>query len=198
MKMLAFATAFAGLAAVAVPAQAAYVIDITQSGADVVASGSGSLDTDDLTFQSYDNLPSRVDASSGILTLNSGYYYGYVYSGVTGPASFGSGANVQSTSSSGDADGIGVMGADEIIAPGGNYPGDPLGSFNATWSGQTLASLGLNTGTYVWSWGSGDDADSFTINIGGAAPEPSTWTLMFLGVGLAGAALRSRARIGVA
>ena len=47
----------------------------------------------------------------------------------------------------------------------------------------TLASLGMDLGSYTWSWGSGGTADSLTLNV---VPEPSTAALMVLGiVGLA-------------
>jgi hypothetical protein len=46
--------------------------------------------------------------------------------------------------------------------------------------GQTLASLGLTPGTYVYTWGTGVDADSLTVNVE-AVPEPAIWAMMLLG-----------------
>jgi len=36
---------------------------------------------------------------------------------------------------------------------------------SSTYTGATLASLGVTPGTYVWSWGSGATADSLTLQI---------------------------------
>lgn len=59
---------------------------------------------------------------------------------------------------------------------------------SATWSGITLADLGVAAGSvYTWTWGSGGNADFLTINV---VPEPSTYVLMLAGLGLVGAAAR--------
>lgn len=44
-----------------------------------------------------------------------------------------------------------------------------------TYSGQTISSLGLTLGTYVYTAGSAADADTITLQINPASvPEPST------------------------
>jgi hypothetical protein len=59
---------------------------------------------------------------------------------------------------------------------------------------QTLSSLGLYTGQYVYTVPN----DNITLNIArapvvdGAVPEPATWAMMILGFGLVGGALRRR------
>ena len=120
------------------------------------------------------------------------------YSDIVGPVDFGPGDEFLADMGGGAIVGLGTF--DEpsggvVAVPLGYVSGASLGTSTATWSGATIASLGLTPGDYVWTWGSGATADSFTIDIisGGApaAPEPGTWTMMLLG--LAGLAF-ARAR----
>jgi hypothetical protein len=62
-------------------------------------------------------------------------------------------------------------------------------SGSSTFSGQTLASMGLTPGTYQYTWSS----DSLTVKIG-TVPEPSTWAMMLLGFARLGYAGYRRAR----
>ena len=71
------------------------------------------------------------------------------------------------------------MAVSEIRLPLGYVSGAPLASASATFSGATLASLGLTQGTYAYNWGSGGSADSLTVNI---VPEPTTGALLALGI----------------
>lgn len=66
----------------------------------------------------------------------------------------------------------------DIVVPLGYVSGSPLLD-TATYAGQTLGSLGVTPGTYVWTWGTGADADSFTLIA--TVAEPSTWAMMLLG-----------------
>ena len=60
-----------------------------------------------------------------------------------------------------------------------------------TFDGETLASIGLTPGTYVYTWGTGDHADSLAIKVG--VPEASTWAMMLIGfAGLSFAGYRRR------
>jgi len=61
--------------------------------------------------------------------------------------------------------------------------GDPL-SNSMTFTGQSFFTMGLNTGSYVYSWGAGATADSITVTIGPPvvnstinAPLPFSWAL---------------------
>jgi hypothetical protein len=79
-----------------------------------------------------------------------------------------------------------------VVVPVGYVSGTVL-SDSATWTGQSLASLGLTPGTYTYTWGSGIHADSATVQIGNTTPEPGTVPL--LGAILAlGLAARSRTK----
>jgi hypothetical protein len=67
-----------------------------------------------------------------------------------------------------------------------------------TYSNETISSMGLNTGTYVYTWGTGAHADSLTVEIG-AVPEPSTWAIMILGfLGLGWMAYRRKGTLRLA
>lgn len=54
--------------------------------------------------------------------------------------------------------------SDLLKVPAGYVSGTPFPALSMSFPG-TLASLGLNPGSYVWSWGQGDSADSFILNI---------------------------------
>jgi hypothetical protein len=175
-------------------AKAAFIVDITQVGANVVASGSGSIDTTDLTnkgsgFTSYG---SAVSASDGWLYITPGSVSnetGWQFSG--GPTSFGSGGLHFASSETGDSFVFQAVGGDQIYLPSSYVSGSAL-SDTETWDTKTIASLGLTPGTYTWTWGNGADADSFTLQIG-AVPEPATLSL--LGAALVGiGAVRRRGK----
>jgi hypothetical protein len=86
-----------------------------------------------------------------------------------------------------------------LDVPAGYISGTAL-SGSATFADQTLASLGLTPGTYVYKWnssaaGAALEDDSLTVHISGGIPEPSTRALMALGfAGLGVAGWRSRRR----
>lgn len=73
------------------PAQAAYIVDLTQMGNNVVASGSGTINLTGLTRGSTFSTGSVIHPSiAEIVTGPSGTID--TYTGLTGPASFGPGA----------------------------------------------------------------------------------------------------------
>lgn len=176
-------------------AQAAYVVDLTQQGSDVVATGSGTIDLTDLSFDTalvFGN-PGIGPGTSVILIGVTGTAFVDIYTGATGPGSFGSGGFTAESSGSGDLVGVSYGGTIPLVlVPIGYVSGSAL-SDTATWDNQTFSSLDVTPGTYKWTWGSGANADSFTLNIGAAAVlEPSTWAMMLLGfAGLAFTGFRS-------
>ncbi len=180
-----------GLAAVGGSAAASTVIDISEVGGNVVATGSGTVDLTGLSFSSSGSDAGFVFASFGSVGVGPSSVAGDdLYSGAIGPTSFGTGGFIIPFGQSGDLLGLfGNVSPAEIFVPHGYVSGTPLlGS--STYVGQTFASLGLTPGTYLYTWGSGPTADSLTVTIGAAAsPEPGTWAMMMIGfaaLGLAG------------
>jgi hypothetical protein len=166
---------------------------VSQVGANVVATGSGTIDLTGLTY--YDTFYTNAGTFPGIAliyvgpsgTLDS-------YGGASGPTSFGSGGDTGLSSGTGDI--FGVQGNGQSIGsyidvPTGYVSGSPL-SGSMTFDESTIASLGLTPGTYTYTWGSGADADSLTVNIA-SVPEPSS-LIMAGAAALAGLGLWIRCR----
>ena len=196
--MVAFATRIGGVALAAglglsgAPTQAGYVVDLTQQGGNVVATGSGEIDLTGLDIISELSLNPFVNSSLGsIVTGPDAVLPAYIYGGttLTGPTSFGSLTPIATAGGSGKI--VGVAGHGELVAglgilvPDGYVTDSPLSS-TATWDGYTFSTLRLTPGTYEWTWGTGAN-QNFTLVIG--TPEPSTWAMMllgFAGLGFAG------------
>jgi hypothetical protein len=173
-----FTAALLGFVALSSSAKAELVIDITQQGSNVVATGTGTVDTSDLTHVATGAGTAAVFGSSGTLVINSGNFVAYT---VSGPTSFGSVGGADASSSSGSV--FGLFGSfQQMILPTGYISGSFISGtdqFNNT----TIAGLDLTPGTYTYTFGTGQDADSVVVNIGNvsAVPEPSTWAMLILG-----------------
>lgn len=194
LRRLLVCTALAGVGS----AQAAGVIDIVDNLTDVVATASGSFNTTSLTsgtasaaalvwggfeFGSLANIGGSVFGAGPSTQMN-------VFAGISGPSSFGTGSRIFASSATGDR--IGVSANAQLQLPLGYVSGTFL-SGTATWANQSLSSLGLTPGQYVWTWGSGATADSLTLNIS-VVPEPSTAVLLLVGLAAAAPLLRRRLR----
>jgi hypothetical protein len=180
------ALAISGLAG---PAEAGYVVTLTQEGSNVVATGSGTINLTDLTFagpgESGGNLAPNISLITiGPPTVATGNLD--LYTGFTGPMSFGSGFLTSATGGSGDLVTIvnEISLEDLLGVPASYISGSPL-SDSSTYDNQTFASLGVTPGTYEWTWGGGANADSFTLTTT-VVPEPSTWAMLLVGFGLLG------------
>lgn len=185
LRAVAAAAVAVGLSLLAVPsaARAAFVVNVNQVGPDVVMIGSGTLNTAALSHLDIGGVTGRVHASTGELIMGpTSSSFVNVLTGISGPTSFGTGGFITATSGSGNAEG--VSGGVLLVSSTSG-----LLSNTDTYSGQSLSSLGLTVGTYVWTWGSGGDADSFTINVN-PVPEPTSLSLL----AFAGIALMRRSR----
>ena len=160
--------------AIANNAHAAFTITVQQIGGSVVASGSGSINTAGLTFLSLSSVSAQITSLSGQIILGNSATSA-LYSGITGPTSFGTTPGSPASSSTGATIGVGGL-FNQIFVPNGYVSGTSY-SDNATWSGLTFSSLGLTAGTYTWNWGSGANTDFMTLNIV-SVPEPSTAVLL--------------------
>jgi hypothetical protein len=178
---------------VAIPtaAEATINVNIGQVGGDVVATVSGTMDLTGLTNVGEFYLVTGVEGD--IAYVASGQEGATVdgYSGLSGPAQFGTGTFFAADSVLGDLFGWnGNYGGAQYLFLATDYAGSALSS-SATWTGQTIASLGLTPGTYTYT----SNYDSLVINIGeGGVPEPATWAMMLLGFGAVGWALRRKRR----
>ncbi|MFL6513906.1 MAG: PEP-CTERM sorting domain-containing protein [Chthoniobacterales bacterium] len=165
------------------PASAGYVVTLNQVGSDVIATGGGPLDLTGLTFREPTSLgdfnnPGIIPVDGVIVTGAGGKMD--VYTGFSGPPSFGSGGATRGTipfSSTGDLVGISPLFNNNLFVPAGYLSNNPLSDV-ATYSGKTFSSLGVAPGTYEWSWGTGLN-QNFTLQI---VPESSTWILLLLGL----------------
>jgi hypothetical protein len=168
-----------GLAAT--QSHAAFVVTMQQVGSDVVATGSGTINTGALTFENLGDggndyvIPEHDD----MLVGQPGVFTSQYNADIDGPANFGDGSVTQSPTGTGDE--LIFTGTNgSIFLPLGYVSGASL-SDTATFSDSTFDSLGITQGTYTWTWGSGDTADSFTLNAG-SVPEPASVSLLAIGL----------------
>jgi len=163
-------------------AHAAFVVTLQQVGANVVATGNGTINTAGLTpdpsFFTGQTNEAVIDGADPYLTVGPTTATAVnVYDGISGSASFGSAIATAATSGSGDI--VNMYYAARLEVPSGYVSGSAL-SDTDTWAGQTLSSLGVIPGTYIWGWGSGASADSFTLEVI-TTPEPASIALLGLG-----------------
>ena len=194
-KLLGLMALLALLGSTAAANASPYVVMLEEVGANVVASGSGVLDLTGLSapggFFGYPG----IGAGAAVIELGPvcDTCEWFDYTGISGPANFGSGTGFNASSGIGDF--VGVFGAEGVLVTPVDYSGALLTSTD-TFSGSSYASLGVTPGTYVWTWGPGAD-QNFTLDIIApsvcsnvtcelhSTPLPSTWLMLLSGfVGL--------------
>jgi hypothetical protein len=179
--------------------QAGYVVNLTETGGDVVATGSGTINLTDLSFNiGSGGFPPVIIPNVGEALFGLPGSAIDLYDTPIGPASFGSGGTEATNIGTGDYVGIISISTnpfiDELAVPRNYVSGSALQS-TATWTGQTFASLGVTPGTYTWTWGTGANGDFFTMNIGASSvPEPSSLLLGVCGLGAIARAASARRR----
>jgi len=128
------------------PAQAGYTVTLQQVGPNVVATRSGAFDLTGLTFDRLTGLAWREAIWEGRITGPSSFPLSYVtFPYISIPVSSN-----------------GYWGT--LVVPAGYVSGTALPSSSASYSGTTLASLGVTPGTYVWKWGKRTN-QNFTLKI---------------------------------
>ncbi len=176
-------------------ARAEFIFTFAQVGPNVTVTGMGTIDTAGLNNFGSEAppLPAQVSPDVGIVAAGPLLLTDMVttFSGLTGPANFGPGSATVADSSSGND--VVVAGfAPEILLPSGYVSGDPL-SDSATFNNTTISGLGLTPGTYIYTLPN-DTLEVIVPSASVAAvPEPSTLSILAVGLGLAGWSRRRRA-----
>jgi hypothetical protein len=89
------------------PAQAAYIVTLAQQGTSVVATGSGTIDTAGLNFLRSAAQQANIGPIFGIIVTGpASAQFIDIYTGFSGPTSFGSGGQTFASTGSGDTVGI--------------------------------------------------------------------------------------------
>lgn len=174
-KTLALAAAFA--ASTALPASAVVTINVDEVGSDVVFTYSGSLDLTGLSVDFSSTGPYNSFGTTGFDSIASGAGYD-IYNGLSGFSPI-------SSNSYGTFNGI-VSGdafcaySGYICVNAGYTSGDAING-QLLFSGQTLASLDLWSGSY--SATIGQDEVVMTIGDVSAVPLPATGLMLMAGLG---------------
>lgn len=184
-----------GSSLIVAPAQAGYVVTLAQVESDVVATGSGAIDLSGLTGPTLDSAGSGMIPDIGDIITGPGNLSNInIYTGITGPGSFGSGHATFASGGSGDK--VGIVGAiGRLFVPAGYVSGDLLSS-SSFYADKNFNVLGVTPGTYAWTWGEGEN-QNFTLIIGvpgsgAAVTEPASAAL--LGTAMAGLLLAGMVR----
>jgi len=173
--------------------QARATITFSQVGNDVQATISGNLNLTGLTGDSAVLTgTSRVrggGAGANVVIGESNVTSPTSLIGISGPQTIGCSKNtIDASSATTDPNGpFGInMSLNRLIVPNGFGSGNAV-SASSTWNGSTISSLGLTTGTYVYSWNQGQETLTIIVPSGGAScvaaaavPTLSEWSRLLL------------------
>lgn len=164
-------------------AQAMATIFAKQDGANVVFSGSGSLNLTELNYLQtvpiwynyFSTRPSDAEFQVGPVPGSTVDLYSCAFGAcIVGPASFGTISDRYSFPDLGSGDAFGYWDFDGyrgIAVPFDYVSGTELAG-SSTYLNRTLAGMGIKLGTSVYSWGSGDTASSIVFTTEAPAPLP--------------------------
>ena len=196
LKLRFFLAAAALFCALPHSAKAVFTFTLTQTAGNVVITGSGTINTAGLPSGTTQT-PSGADI---FIVPQSAEFFNdptggavTIFTGISGPGSFGSGSFTSTplSNASGSAVGINFANNGTLALPVNYVSGSPLAD-TATFTSRTFSSLGFTPGTYTFTFGSGANADSLIVT--SVVPEPSTQALAAVGVaGLGVVTLRRRA-----
>ena len=170
-------------------ADATVAVRIDEVGSSVVVDVSGSFDTSGLSPLALFTLGTGVRGNATYVGVGPTGARVQGFGGLSGPVSIGPGTVLAPPSqTTGDAFALNINVGSPIVFFARDYVSGRALRGQAVFNNATFASLGLATGTYLFTAAS----DTVTLVIGGV-PEPTSWAMMIGGFGLAGAALRRRA-----
>lgn len=161
ISALVLAGALTAQKAGAIPA---ITVIATENGSGVTFSYSGSVtDLTNFTFENDTSLPNGVVLANGAFAIGSGDYRRYSVP-ISGPTVIGSGVDeFEADPSSGSPFLLVFDGTQNTIGiPQGYILGTTI-SGSSTYAGQTLATLGVTPGTYIWTLGN-TAGDVITLN----------------------------------
>lgn len=159
-KLTLVGAAALGLLALEVPAAKALQITLTEGVGVVSMAYSGFVDTTGLSAIGSVPSTSSMQPNTGTIQIASAVTYSLTGS-TSGSTNFGSGGLVAATTASGDPFYVSFGSPNIIGLPVGYVSNAPL-SGSATWLG-SLASLGINLGTYTYSWGAAAPGQVVTL-----------------------------------
>ncbi|WP_375392949.1 PEPxxWA-CTERM sorting domain-containing protein [uncultured Sphingomonas sp.] len=210
-KLKLLAVACAGVVFSASSAHAAFIVTYTQGTDGVTATGIGSLVTAglsrDTSFDSFGPLNPFIQPAQRTQIVGGNGFQSYDIT-LTGsiPSGWGSGGQTNAASSSGGGVYLNDNGGTSFAILGVpiGYASGAAISNSAFYAGQTFASMGLTIGNYAYNYRAGANSDSFSLIVSSvptavptppvapAVPEPATWAMMMLGMGVVGYSLRRR------